>query len=69
MKDTENTKGGTERLLSLAEVARLLGVCSRTVRRLIQKQEFPKPVKIGACLRFYENEIRGYIEQLKERRV
>lgn len=57
-----------ERLLPLAEVAVLMGVCRRTVYRLIAGGELPQPVKIGASSRLPESEVARYVEQQKAKR-
>jgi predicted DNA-binding transcriptional regulator AlpA len=40
-----------DQMLSLREVAKILGVCGRSVRRLVGRGEFPRPVRVGRALR------------------
>lgn len=57
-----------ERLLKLEEVAGILGVCRRTVERLIARQQLPVPVRIGRISRIPASDVAAYIEQLKQER-
>lgn len=55
-----------DRLLDLTEVARVLGVCKRTVHRLVASGELPRPVKVGRGARLYLSDVRGYLSGLRE---
>lgn len=48
-----------ERLLSTDEVAAILGVSARTIRRLIASGQL-RPVYVGRLPRFTEAEIQAY---------
>lgn len=62
-------KSMSEKLLvSLQRVAILFGVCPRTILREVERGNFPKPVKIGKCLRFDENEVLAHLDALKQKR-
>ena len=53
-----------EKMLCLKDVAGLLGICPRTVWRLVQREEFPRPVKVGAASRWKYSELCAYIEKI-----
>jgi excisionase family DNA binding protein len=55
-------------LLTLAEVARRLRICSRGVWRLVARGELPAPVKVGSAARWLESEVRMYLEKIKKER-
>ena len=48
-------------LLSIIEVAKTLGVCSRSVRRGVDRKELPQPVKVGNAVRFFKSEVLAYL--------
>lgn len=52
------------RLLRVAEVAELLGVCERTVRRLIAGGEL-RHHRIGHAVRVSEADLRAYLERAR----
>jgi len=61
--DRQSTLQVSDRLMSFAEVGQQLGVCSRTVRRLVERGDFPPPLRLGArTLRFRASEVAFYIE-------
>ena len=53
-----------EQLLSLKSAAERLGVCVRTVYRLIDDGELPKPVKIRGCSRLPVSSLNTYLQKL-----
>ncbi len=57
-----------DRLLSLDNAASYLGICRRTIYRLIAAGELPQPVKVGGAVRIPESDLVRYIESLKRRR-
>jgi len=58
-----------EELLPITEVVRLLGgVCSRSVRRLSDRGEFPRPVKIGGRSMYAKSEVADYVHRKMEER-
>ena len=52
------------RLISLQHAARILEVSVRTVYRLIDEGEFPKPVKVRGCSRLPLAAVNAYLEKL-----
>jgi len=61
--------GVIPRLVRLAEVTRMLAVSQRHVYRLIQRGNFPKPVKIGGAVRFVADDILEYVESQRDKRA
>lgn len=55
-------------LLSLSEVAKILGVCVRSVRRVIARGELPQPVRIGRSVRLFRRDVEVYLQRLREHR-
>ena len=49
-------------LLTVKEVAEMLGLSERTVYRLADMGKMPRPVKIGAAVRWRRNELDQWIE-------
>ena len=67
-RDVEGTIGDDapgasgDRLLRVSEVARKLSVSGRTVWRMTDRGELPRPVRIGTrMVRWRESEIEAYI--------
>lgn len=51
-----------DRLMTLPELSRLLGLSRATVyRQIAADPAFPRPVKIGRATRFRESEAQSYI--------
>lgn len=50
-------------LLTVKEVAEMLGLSERTVYRLADGGNMPRPVKIGAAVRWRRNELDMWIEK------
>lgn len=57
-----------ERLLTMADAARVLGISTRGLYRLVASGELPAPLKIGRASRMALTEIHAYIERLRARR-
>lgn len=55
--------GVSPKLLTIREVAGMLGVNVRTVYRLLAALEFPKPIKVGRLTRFIEGDVIAWIER------
>lgn len=55
-------------MLSVEEVSTKLGICSRSVRRLVAAGDLPGPVKAGACSRWFASDVANYLEKLKSQR-
>ena len=59
-----------ERLLDLAEVARLLGVSKETVQNMVIEKRFPPPLKIGKQgTRWTVSEYNAWVHALREQQV
>jgi len=58
-----------DRLISVGEVAAMLGTSKRTVPRLIAAGEFPAQVKVGRLARWFLSDVKGYLTRLKEKRA
>ena len=54
------------KFISLRQFAQALGVSMKTIARRIDSAEqgFPKPVRVGRCIRFVEDEVRSYMDRL-----
>ena len=59
---------GHDRLIDLKVMATMLGVCARTVHRLVAAGELPPPAKVGRASRWFMSEIDSYMERLKQAR-
>ena len=58
-----------ERLMSLAEVGRILGGrCAKSVRRMIADGVLPQPVYIGRTPMLCMSDVAALIEKLKQQR-
>jgi excisionase family DNA binding protein len=53
-------------MLTLWEVARLLGIGLRTLRRHIAAGNFPKPIRIGGTLRYSRKAVLKWIDARSE---
>lgn len=49
-------------LLTVKEVAEMLGLSERTVYRLADAGNMPRPVKLGAAVRWRRNELERWID-------
>ncbi len=56
----------TPKLLTLQEAAHLLGICKRSLERLISRGEFPAPLRLGRAVRVPASWIDEYIKKLSE---
>lgn len=54
-------------LLTEREVATMLRISSRSVRRLERAREIPSSVRIGGCKRFVAQDIRDWLGRERER--
>lgn len=54
----------TNKLLTLSDVAKILCVSERTVRRLRDAGKLPRPIKIGRQLRWRSGDIERYLKRL-----
>lgn len=56
-------------LLTVPDAAKSLGVCRRTLERLIEAGEFPRPVKIRGVSRVPSSDVQCYVEKLLKQRA
>ena len=52
-------------MLTVKDVATLLLVTTKTVRRMVEKQEFPEPIRVGKSDRWTLGDVRRW--QLEQR--
>lgn len=70
MMQTQNeNQKGLDSLVSLEDVARALGLCVRSVRRMIDRGELPQPVRVGRAVRMFQSEVNAYMQKLREQRA
>jgi excisionase family DNA binding protein len=63
-QESGRTSGvGGERLLSVAHVARRLGVSTKTVRRKISAGEFPRWQKLWGMVRVPEGDVQAVVDR------
>lgn len=49
-------------MLAAFQVAKLLGISERHIRRLVDRGQFPRPVRLGRLARWPRCYLRGWIE-------
>ena len=54
-----------ERLLRLRQVQEYVPFCRSKIYQLLDKNEFPKPLKVGGSIVWKESQIKKYIEKLR----
>lgn len=59
-------RSASDRLLDLAEVAGVLGVCKRTVQRLVAAGVLPQPVRVGHGVRLFASDVDAYLAGLRQ---
>lgn len=57
-----------ERLIRMPEVTQTIGLSRATIYRMIDKGEFPQPVRQGRTSAWPLNEVREYLEAVKAAR-
>lgn len=57
-----------ERLIRMPEVTQTIGLSRATIYRMIDKGEFPQPVRQGRTSAWPLNEVRAYLEAVKASR-
>lgn len=55
-------------LMTLPDAARLLAISTRTLWRLINRGEFPRPLKIGTASRVAREDVSAYKLRLMQAR-
>jgi excisionase family DNA binding protein len=54
------------KLRNRRQVAELLSVSERTVRRLMEKGDLPAPVRLGRAVRWFEADVIAYLRRLPQ---
>ncbi len=57
-----------DRVMRLAEIARVLGVCVRSVRRMVDRGELPRCVRVGRAVGLMQSEVDAYLNRMREHR-
>ncbi len=65
MNASSNSKNDSPTMLTVEEVAADLQISQKTIYRLVDRGEFPKPVKIGGKNRVLRDDYQSYIRLLK----
>ena len=56
------------RVIAPGLAARLIGVSRRTLERLVQRREFPPPLKVGSKSLFFRSDVEAFLKRLAEQR-
>jgi excisionase family DNA binding protein len=62
-----NTTKPIPTLVSIPTVAEHLNISVRGVYRLIASGELPNPVKVGGSSKFFDHQVRAYMDALETR--
>ena len=54
----------TDRLVSVQTLAEFLGVCIRTVRRMVERGQLPRPLRLGGVVRFSWAEVQETLKRI-----
>jgi excisionase family DNA binding protein len=57
-----------DRVMRLPEIAEVLGVCVRSVRRMVDRGELPPCVRVGRAVGLMQSEIEAYLNRVREQR-
>lgn len=57
-----------DRVMRLPEIAVVLGVCVRSVRRMVDRGELPPCVRVGRAVGLMQSEIEAYQNRIREQR-
>jgi excisionase family DNA binding protein len=55
-------------VMRLAEIARVLGICVRSVRRMIDRGELPPCVRVGRAVGLMQSEVEAHLNRMREHR-
>jgi len=58
-----------DRVMRLPEIAGILGVCVRSVRRMIERGELPQPVRVGHAVGLMQSDIETHLERMRNERA
>ena len=62
----QTVKKFNDRLIRLAELEQIFGVCQRTVRRRAQNGELPPLRHIGRAVGMLESQVKVYFQKLSQ---
>jgi excisionase family DNA binding protein len=65
---TVKPKSVLDRVMRLPEIAVALGVCARSVRRMIDRRELPPLVRVGRSVGLMESDVQACLERLRAKR-
>jgi predicted DNA-binding transcriptional regulator AlpA len=57
-----------DRVMRLPEIATVIGVCVRSVRRRIDRHELPQLLRIGRAVGLMQSEVEAYLERMRKER-
>ena len=57
-----------DRVMRLPEIATVLGICVRSVRRMIDRGELPPCVRVGRAVGLMQSEVEAYLNRMREHR-
>ena len=58
-----------DRVMRLPEIAASLGVCVRSVRRMTDRGELPRLVRVGRAVGLMQSDIELHIERMRNERA
>ena len=58
-----------DRVMRLPEIAKALGVCVRSVRRMTDRGELPRLVRVGRAVGLMQSDIEAFLERMRNERV
>lgn len=58
-----------EKLYGMTHVAKMLGVSRRTLYRMIEQRDLPRPLKIGKRSVYLKSDIESIFEKLRAQRT
>jgi excisionase family DNA binding protein len=58
-----------DRVMRLPEIAVSLGVCVRSVRRMTDRGELPRLVRVGRAVGLMQSDIEAFLERMRNERV
>lgn len=60
--------GEPSQLLTVPQAAQRLGVCRRTLERLVSRGEFPRPLRVGGAVRVPLSDVQAFVASLVAQR-
>jgi predicted DNA-binding transcriptional regulator AlpA len=58
-----------DRVMRLPEIAETLGNCPRSVRRMVDRGELPRLVRVGRAVGLMQSDIEAFLERMRNERV